>query len=506
MYTIYHIPGKKIGVTRNLNSRVTKQQGYKPGEYEVLFSTDDISEISQKEIELQKSYGYKVDRQSYKNLITKNKKMNINATEQTSTFPVPLNKLKGQLMDNLDLVWATSHGNFKITKEVIPWLMKNARTSMFNDNRCYVYNKAFDEAINTKAKKKKKSNGDGDDGATEMHTEATAKSADGLTLPDADQIAAFREEHQIKVIEGTPDPIIEFAHAPFPKKLIAALLKQGYKTPSPIQAQAWPIALQGKDIVAVAKTGSGKTCGFLLPALCRIVKNGPCAAPEMEMVDGRFRPAAVTPSAIVLAPTRELAIQIGEECGKFCPAAGAKVVTLYGGASKGDQLRALRTGADVVVATPGRLNDLRHIIYKSADMPWRRARTNLGLMMREELLKENIDGEALLWAHNRIVGRSEDRKILMVISDGLPVDNSTLLVNPSNYLEQHLKYAIDQIENQSSVELVAIGIGHDVTHHYHRAVTITDAEQLGDAMTEQLVDLFDEESNKKNRPVATDVT
>jgi NTP pyrophosphatase (non-canonical NTP hydrolase) len=150
MYTIYHIPGKKIGVTRNLNSRVTKQQGYKPGEYEVLFSTDDISEISRLEIELQKSYGYKVDRQSYKNLITKNKKMNINATEQTSTFPVPLNKLKGQLMDNLDLVWATSHGNFKITKEVIPWLMKNARTSMFNDNRCYVYNKAFNEATKTR--------------------------------------------------------------------------------------------------------------------------------------------------------------------------------------------------------------------------------------------------------------------------------------------------------------------------------------------------------------------
>jgi cobaltochelatase CobT len=154
------------------------------------------------------------------------------------------------------------------------------------------------------------------------------------------------------------------------------------------------------------------------------------------------------------------------------------------------------------VAQPGRLNDLRHIIYKAADMPWRRARTNLGLMMREELLKENIDGEALLWAHNRIVGRPEDRKILMVVSDGLPVDNSTLLVNPSNYLEQHLKFAIDQIENHSPVELVAIGIGHDVTHHYRRAVTITDAEQLGDAMTEQLVDLFDEESNKKLRPVA----
>ncbi len=148
---------------------------------------------------------------------------------------------------------------------------------------------------------------------------------------------------------------------------------------------------------------------------------------------------------------------------------------------------------------PGRLNDLRHIIYKSADMPWRRARKNLGLMMREELLKENIDGEALLWAHNRIVTRPEERRILMVISDGLPVDNSTLLVNPSNYLEQHLKYAIDRIENHSAVELAAIGIGHDVTHHYHRAVTITDAEQLGDAMTEQLVDLFDQESSKKSR-------
>jgi cobaltochelatase CobT len=140
---------------------------------------------------------------------------------------------------------------------------------------------------------------------------------------------------------------------------------------------------------------------------------------------------------------------------------------------------------------PGRLNDVRHIIYKAADEPWRRARRNLGLMMREELLKENIDGEALIWAHNRLVVRPEQRRVLMVISDGLPVDNSTLLVNSSNYLEQHLKYAIDMIENHSSVELIAIGIGHDVTHHYDRAVTILDAEQLGGAMTEQLAALFD---------------
>jgi cobaltochelatase CobT len=142
-------------------------------------------------------------------------------------------------------------------------------------------------------------------------------------------------------------------------------------------------------------------------------------------------------------------------------------------------------------SNPGRLNDLRHIIYKAADDTWHRTRRNLGLMMREELLKENIDGEALIWAHNRIVTRSEQRKVLMVISDGLPVDNSTLLVNPSNYLEQHLKYAIETIENRSPVELIAIGIGHDVTHHYGKAVTITDAEQLGGAMTDQLAALFD---------------
>jgi len=150
MYNIYHIPGKKIGVTRNLNKRVTEQQGYAPGEYEVLFKSDDINIISNLEIELQKSYGYKVDRQSYKNLINKNNTMNINATEQTSTFPCPLSKLKGQLMDNLDLTWETSHGEFTITSKNIPWIVANAKTSMFNDNRCYVYNKALLESIPVK--------------------------------------------------------------------------------------------------------------------------------------------------------------------------------------------------------------------------------------------------------------------------------------------------------------------------------------------------------------------
>jgi cobaltochelatase CobT len=146
---------------------------------------------------------------------------------------------------------------------------------------------------------------------------------------------------------------------------------------------------------------------------------------------------------------------------------------------------------------PGRLNDLRHVIYKNADEPWRRARKNLGLMMREGLLKENIDGEALMWAFGRLAARPEQRKIMMVISDGAPVDDSTLSVNNGNYLERHFRKVIDFIENRSPVELVAIGIGHDVTRHYSRAVTIVDAEQLGGAMTDQLIGLFAEEDTRR---------
>ncbi|MCG6902213.1 MAG: cobaltochelatase subunit CobT [Rhodobacter sp.] len=149
--------------------------------------------------------------------------------------------------------------------------------------------------------------------------------------------------------------------------------------------------------------------------------------------------------------------------------------------------------------TPGRLNDLRHIIYKSADAPWRRSRDNLGLMMKEGLLKENIDGEALEWAHRRVAGRPEARKILMVISDGAPVDDSTLSVNPANYLEKHLRDVIAMVERRKSVELLAIGIGHDVTRYYNRAVTITDVEQLAGAMTEQLASLFDKDPRARAR-------
>ena len=144
MYYLYHIPGKKIGVTRDLNTRVTLIQGYKEGEYEVLEQSDDIGYISDREIELQKSYGYKVDRKLYKNLFNK---MKINATEQTSTFPVPLNKLKGHLMDNIGLKWRTYQGQFEINEQTTPWIMANAKTSMYNEGRSYIYNKAYYEAF-----------------------------------------------------------------------------------------------------------------------------------------------------------------------------------------------------------------------------------------------------------------------------------------------------------------------------------------------------------------------
>lgn len=176
-----------------------------------------------------------------------------------------------------------------------------------------------------------------------------------------------------------------------------------------------------------------------------------------------------------------------ERCGVKTEVLGFTTRAWKGGQSREQWLAAGRP------PRPGRLNDLRHIIYKKADEPWRRAKANLGLMMREGLLKENIDGEALLWAHNRLIGRSEERRILMVISDGAPVDDSTLSVNNGTYLERHLRQVIAWIENRSPVELIAIGIGHDVTRYYKRAVTIMDAEQLGGVMVEQLAALFDKD-------------
>jgi cobaltochelatase CobT len=193
----------------------------------------------------------------------------------------------------------------------------------------------------------------------------------------------------------------------------------------------------------------------------------------------RGRPISIAAiSADILARTLE-------RCGVKAEILGFTTRAWKGGQSREKWL------ADGRPPNPGRLNDLRHIVYKSADEPWRRARKNLGLMMREGLLKENIDGEALLWAHNRLIARREERRILMVISDGAPVDDSTLSVNSGTYLERHLRQVIGWIETRSPVELIAIGIGHDVTRYYNRAVTIMDADQLGGTMIEQLAALFE---------------
>jgi len=201
----------------------------------------------------------------------------------------------------------------------------------------------------------------------------------------------------------------------------------------------------------------------------------------------RGRPISIAAiSADILARTLE-------RCGVKVEILGFTTKAWKGGQSREKWLQAGRP------QKPGRLNDLRHIIYKNADSPWRRARRNLGLMMREGLLKENIDGEALMWAHNRLIARAEERRILMVISDGAPVDDSTLSVNSGTYLENHLRQVIKWIESRSPVELIAIGIGHDVTRYYKRAVTILDAEQLGGAMTEQLAELFSEIAPKPRK-------
>jgi cobaltochelatase CobT len=245
--------------------------------------------------------------------------------------------------------------------------------------------------------------------------------------------------------------------------------------------------------------------GYLDPArLVRVVIDPMQPLSFKQERDTKFRDTVVTllldnsgsmrgRPITVAATCADILARTLERCG-----VSVEILGFTTRAWKGGQAREkwLKDGKPV---NPGRLNDLRHIIYKSADAPWRRARRNLGLMMREGLLKENIDGEALLWAHGRLIARREQRKILMMISDGAPVDDSTLSVNPGNYLERHLRAVIDLIETRSPVELLAIGIGHDVTRYYRRAVTIVDAEELAGAMTEQLAALFAEESTRDTR-------
>jgi cobaltochelatase CobT len=236
--------------------------------------------------------------------------------------------------------------------------------------------------------------------------------------------------------------------------------------------------------------------GMLDPArLSRVVVDPQSPLTFKREKDSNFRDTVVTllidnsgsmrgRPITVAATCADILARTLERCGVKVEILGFTTRAWKGGQSREHWLQAGKP------LNPGRLNDLRHIIYKSADAPWRRARKNLGLMMREGLLKENIDGEALDWAHRRLLGRPEQRKILMMISDGAPVDDSTLSVNPGHYLERHLRQKIEEIEMRSPVELIAIGIGHDVTRYYRRAVTITDAEELGGVMTEKLAELF----------------
>ncbi|MBB4575028.1 cobaltochelatase subunit CobT [Rhizobium lentis] len=240
--------------------------------------------------------------------------------------------------------------------------------------------------------------------------------------------------------------------------------------------------------------------GYLDPARLQRIIIDPMQALSFKMErDTQFRDTVVTllidnsgsmrgRPITVAATCADILARTLERCGVKVEILGFTTKAWKGGQARETWL------AGGKPQTPGRLNDLRHIVYKSADAPWRRARSNLGLMMREGLLKENIDGEALIWAHNRLLARREQRRILMMISDGAPVDDSTLSVNPGNYLERHLRAVIEQIETRSPVELLAIGIGHDVTRYYRRAVTIVDADELAGAMTEQLASLFEDQS------------
>jgi cobaltochelatase CobT len=238
--------------------------------------------------------------------------------------------------------------------------------------------------------------------------------------------------------------------------------------------------------------------------LARVIIDPLSAITYMQERDMDFRDTVVTllldnsgsmrgRPITVAATCADILARTLERCGVKVEILGFTTRAWKGGQSREAWLQASKP------VLPGRLNDLRHIVYKAADAPWRRARRNLGLMMREGLLKENIDGEALAWAHARLIARPEQRKILMMISDGAPVDDSTLSVNPGNYLENHLRRVIYEIETRSPVELTAIGIGHDVTRYYRRAVTIVDAEELGGVMTERLAELFEETKEAPKR-------
>ena len=309
------------------------------------------------------------------------------------------------------------------------------------------------------------------EGAYRAYTRHHDEEIDAEDLCDADELARLRQQldQQLQHLQGV---ISKLAN-----RLQRRLLAQ--------QTRAWEFDLDEGMLDA------GR--------LARVVINPLLALSYKRELDTEFRDTVVSLLIDNSGSMRGRPITVAAMCGDILArtlercAVKVEVLGFTTRAWKGGQSRE-KWVQDGKPRNPGRLNDLRHIVYKAADSPWRRSRKNLGLMLREGLLKENIDGEALLWAYRRLLVRPEHRRILMVISDGAPVDDSTLSVNPGNYLEKHLREVIRDIENRNHVELIAIGIGHDVTRYYRRAVTIVDAEELGGTMMKKLTELFDEDA------------
>ena len=332
---------------------------------------------------------------------------------------------------------------------------------------------------------------DGELGDDEMPGETTRPSTRGQNEPRGPEYHAFapKFDEEVSAEDLCDGEELERLRAYLDKQLahlqgiVARLANRLQRRLMAQQNRAWDFDLEE---------------GILDPArLSRVVTDPFHPLSFMHEKEATFRDTVVTllldnsgsmrgRPITVAATCADILARTLERCGVKVEILGFTTRAWKGGQSREAWLAAGKP------ANPGRLNDLRHIIYKAADAPWRRSRRNLGLMMREGLLKENIDGEALDWAHKRLLARPEQRKILMMISDGAPVDDSTLSVNPGNYLERHLRHVIEDIETRSPVELIAIGIGHDVTRYYRRAVTIVDAEELGGAITEKLAELFSE--------------
>jgi cobaltochelatase CobT len=309
----------------------------------------------------------------------------------------------------------------------------------------------------------------GDESQYRAYSKAFDEEVGAEALCDPEELSRLRQQldHQLQHLQGVVSKLAN--------RLQRRLMAQ--------QTRAWDFDLED-GLLDVSR-------------LARVVTTPTASLSYKRERETDFRDTVVTLLIDNSGSMRGRPITVAAMCGDILArtlercAVKVEVLGFTTRAWKGGQSRE-RWVQDGKPRNPGRLNDLRHIIYKSADAPWRRARRNLGLMLREGLLKENIDGEALVWAYRRLLARTEHRRILMVISDGAPVDDSTLSVNPGNYLERHLRQAIHDIETRGAVELVAIGIGHDVTRYYRRAVTIVDAEELGGTMMRQLTSLFDE--------------